>query len=350
MLYCFGRFKERKLIMKILLIGAGAIGGSLAALIKQRGYDITIVAKYNEYAEIIEKDGLECSGVKGNFKVTMPAISTLDKLNKDDKYDVIFVSTKAYDVENILQQLFPFMKEDTSVVSLQNGICTDIYQKVVGGEHTVGCVVGYGATMLEKGKIEITSTGEFIIGSVSSNFKGNLKFVKELLECAFPTTITENIIGALYSKLLINSCITSLGAITGLKLGEMMKIKRIRNIFLQILCDGVKVANEMKIDVLPYGGKLNYYSLYKRSNSKFGNLINHLLIKIVGKKYSNLTSSSLQSLLRNQKTEIDYFNGYIYRMSEQYNVNVPLELKLVKMIKEIENKSRQISLDNIKEL
>lgn len=336
--------------MKILLIGAGAIGGSLAACIKKEGYDITIIAKHDDYANEITKVGLQISGIKGNFVMPMPAYANIDQLKQDERFDVVFVATKAYDVKNILLQLISHLKENSSVVSLQNGICLDLYQETIGKERTVGCVVGYGATMHERGKIEITSQGEFVIGKIDDSFKGNLFEVKKLLETAFATKIEDHMMSALYSKLIINSCITSLGAITGLKLGEMMKQKAIRVIFLKIIEDAIAVADAMKIKVAPYGGKLNYYAIVKRSKTMFGNLFNHILIQIVGKKYKNLTSSSLQSLRRNQKTEIDFFNGYIAKKGEEFHVAVPLENKLVQMIREIEAKQREISFDNIDEL
>lgn len=335
--------------MKILLIGVGSIGGSLAAFIKKSGYDITLIAKQEEYAKKISEEGLKISGVKGNFCIPIKAFARISQL-QDEKYDIVFVATKAYDVKAILEELVPYLKEDSSVVSLQNGICLDLYQEVVGKERTVGCVVGYGATMLTRGEIEITSQGEFIIGKIDDSFKGNIKQIQTILQTAFPTKIENNMMGALYSKLIINSCITSLGAITGLKLGDMMKQKSIRIIFLQIIDDAMNVAKAMNIQVLPYGGKVNYYAIAKRNRSAFLRLFNHLLIRIVGKKYKNLTSSSLQSLLRNQKTEIDYFNGYIAKKGKEYKVSIPLEEKLVEMIREIERKERKITIRNIQEI
>lgn len=50
--------------MRIALIGAGAIGGSIAACIAKQGYDLTVVAKYEEYASLIENQGIEITGVK----------------------------------------------------------------------------------------------------------------------------------------------------------------------------------------------------------------------------------------------------------------------------------------------
>ena len=52
--------------MRIALIGAGAIGGSIAACMAKQGYDLTVVAKYEEYASLIENQGIEITGVKGN--------------------------------------------------------------------------------------------------------------------------------------------------------------------------------------------------------------------------------------------------------------------------------------------
>lgn len=333
--------------MRIALIGAGAIGGSIAACIAKQGYDLTVVAKYEEYASLIENQGIEITGVKGNFVQKIKAVAKVSQLT--GKFDIVFVATKAYDVKENLLSLLSYLKENTSVVSLQNGICTDLYQEVVGKDRTVGCVVGYGATMHQKGKIEITSTGNFVIGSIAKTFKGDLKEVQTCLNTTFETIISDDIYSNLYSKLIINSCITSLGALTGLNLGEMMKIKKIRVIFLKIIDEAIAVANANHIQVPPYGGKLDYYKLYQRK-SKFGNFINHLIIQIVGKKYRHLKSSSLQSLQRGQKTEIDYFNGYIVSLGKQVQVSTPINEKLVQMIKEIELHQRKITLDNINDI
>lgn len=333
--------------MRIALIGAGAIGGSIAACIAKQGYDLTVVAKYEEYASLIENQGIEITGVKGNFVQKIKAVAKVSQLT--GKFDIVFVATKAYDVKENLLSLLSYLKENTSVVSLQNGICTDLYQEVVGKDRTVGCVVGYGATMHQKGKIEITSTGNFVIGSIAKTFKGDLKEVQTCLNTTFETIISDDIYSNLYSKLIINSCITSLGALTGLNLGEMMKIKKIRVIFLKIIDEAIAVANANHIQVPPYGGKLDYYKLYQRK-SKFGNFINHLIIQIVGKKYRHLKSSSLQSLQRGQKTEIDYFNGYIVSLGKQVQVPTPINEKLVQMIKEIELHQRKITLDNINDI
>lgn len=328
--------------MKILLIGAGAIGASVAACLKQNKYDVTVVAKYDEYAKAIREQGLHISGQKGEFVVKMNAVARLEELN--DKYDIIFIATKAYDVEENLIKIRQYMKEQASVVSLQNGICIDLYKKYVGSKHTVGCVVGFGATMQERGNITITSSGTLEIGRVGNDFVGKLSEVRECLNSVFPTKIVDNIYESLYSKLIINSCITSLGVITGKTLGVMLKNKTVRNVFIGIIKEAMAVAIKLNIQVPPYANKINYYKIYKRKTNSF---ITHLIIKIVGKKYKNLKSSSLQSLERGKKTEIDYFNGYIIKLALQGEVNVSLNEQLVNMVKEIEEGKRKFQMENM---
>ena len=72
--------------MRIALIGAGAIGGSIAACIAKQGYDLTVVAKYEEYASLIENQGIEITGVKGNFVQKIKAVAKVSQLT--GKFDI----------------------------------------------------------------------------------------------------------------------------------------------------------------------------------------------------------------------------------------------------------------------
>lgn len=157
--------------------------------------------------------------------------------------------------------------------------------------------------------------------------------------------ISDNIMGSLYSKLIINSCITSLGAVCGLYLGEMLSIGRIRNIFIEIMREAMAVADAMGLQVEDYGGKINYYKFLQGSGF-VSHFKRNALIRIIGFKHRRLKSSSLQSLERGKPTEIDFLNGYIVMNSRAYEVPVPVNDKIVSMIKEIEEDKRRITLEN----
>jgi len=328
---------------RIVVVGAGAIGGITAALMKKAGLDVTLVCKHQEIATLAAGRGLRLTGVKGEATVTVNAVAAVEELK--GVYDIALIATKAYDMPAAARQLLPFIAEDTPVLSLQNGICTDALAAAVGRARTVGCVIGWGATMHGPGELEMTSTGDFIIGKIEGGQEA-LAPVREALSTVTETVVSGHILAELYSKLIVNSCITSLGAICGLRLGEMMKRKQARKIFLAVIAEAMDVAHAMKLNVPPFGGKLDYDRLMS-GNRAVDRLRRHLTIRVVGIKYRHLKSSSLQSLERGRPTEIDYFNGYIAGKGDELGVPCPVNRRLTQMVKEIENQKRSIKEENL---
>ena len=331
---------------KILVVGTGAIGGICAALIAKAGYQIEVICKYPELAQKITNEGLKISGIYGDMQVKMPAFASISELK--EMKDIVLLATKATDMMDPSKELLPFLHEKSLVVSLQNGICEEILAEVLGKNRVIGCVVGWGATMHAPGELEMTSTGEFVIGNIDNSPKERLDEIKELLSFVVPVEISDDIIASLYSKLIINSCITSLGAICGLYLGEMLSKKKLRNLFIEIMREAIAVADAMKMKVPSYANKINYYKFLKNAGF-LGNLYRHLLIRFIGFKYRRLKSSMLQSLERGNKTEVDFLNGYIVRKGLDFSVQTPVNSKVLKMIKAVEQGKRKIGIKNFDE-
>ena len=329
--------------MRIAVIGAGAIGGITAALMANKGLDVQLVCKHEAIAALANGEGLKISGHCGEHRVKVKACARVEEL--EGPLDLCLIATKAYDMPDAARRALPFLKPDSLVVSMQNGICLDRMAAAVGEDRTVGCVIGWGATMRGPGDLEMTSGGDFIIGMTKGG-KERLEPLREALSAVTETVIAEDIIAELWSKLIINACITSLGALCGLTLGEMMARRDARNIFLSIVGEAVNVAKKKGIAIPPYAGKLDYFRLMA-GNSALSRLRRHTMIRVVGMKYSKLKSSSLQSLERGRPTEIDGFNGYIARQGEAVGVPCPVCDRLVTMIHEIENHQRTISTDNL---
>jgi 2-dehydropantoate 2-reductase len=194
----------------------------------------------------------------------------------------------------------------------------------------------------------MTSTGEFVIGNWDRECDSDLEVIRDILSHVQPVEISCNIVSDLYSKLIINSCITTLGAISGMYLGEMLKQRRTRNFFIDIIREAMEVAGGMQLTVKPYAGRLDYYKFLRPG--MVSSLRRHMTIRIIGNKYRRLKSSSLQSLERGKKTEIDYFNGYIASKGLELGIPTPLNTKLTSMVKEIETGSRKITPSNFNEL
>lgn len=330
---------------KIAVVGAGAIGGITAAFLAKAGWNVEIVCKHQETVDLACSTGLRITGIKGEHRVPVRAVKDITDLSEPK--DLILLATKAAECVDAARQSLPFLKDDGALVSLQNGICEEALAEVVGRDRIVGCVVGWGATMHGPGDLEMTSGGEFVVGSIDAQPDPRLATVRQMLSEIVPARISDNMMGELYGKLIINSCINSLGAITGQTLGRLLASWKVRSIFTELMREAMAVAAAMKIKVAPGGGgKLDYYR-FLEGDGVVPTLKRHAMIRIIGFKYRRLTSSSLQSLQRGRKTEVDYLNGFICDQGRKHGVPTPMNDTLVAIIKQIEDGDRTIGVHNM---
>jgi len=331
---------------RILVVGAGAVGGITAGILAREQHDTWLLAKHPDLADKISKEGIDVSGYCGDFRMKVPSVALAADLS--GKFDYVFMATKADALVKVAREILPFIHDQSRVVSMQNGICEEALASVVGRMRTIGCVVGWGGTMLAPGKVEMTSGGEFVVGNWDREKDEKLEEVAGILRHILPTETSQKILSHLYSKLIINSCISTLGAISGLFLGDMLARRYIRDIFIEIIREAMAVADAMELKVQPYAGKLDYYQFLKPgmlASSK-----RHLTIRVIGFKYRKLKSSSLQSLERGKKSEIEFFNGFISAKGKEFGVNTPVNARLTRMVREIENGMRSISVNSLREI
>ncbi len=318
---------------KILVVGAGAIGGIIAAFLTRAGQNVQLVTKYPDLADRIRESGIQVSGIKGSFTFPVPAVATIDEA--EGEFDFVIIATKAYDLIYPAVEAVERLTPNGKIVTIQNGIVEEHIAAVVGREKVIGCVVGWGATLESPGVMRMTSGGEFVIGSLDGESKEELKVLKEILNRFLKTTIVDDIYAHLYSKLIINMCVTTLGAISSYNVGQMLWKRQFRHLIVQIVREAIDVADAMGMRVPFYAEKLNYYYLAKQV-SFFPSIIKHIVMLDFGWKYRNLKSSSLQSLERGKKTEISYMNGYVVKKGMELSVKTPLNTILVEYVSQIE--------------
>ena len=169
---------------RILVVGAGAVGGITAAILSREQYDIWLVAKYRDLAEKISTEGIDVSGHCGDFCMIIPTVARAAELT--GKFDYVFMATKADAMVKSAREILPFIHEQSRVISMQNGICEEALVSVVGRMRTIGCVVGWGGTMIAPGTVEMTSDGEFVIGNWDREQDEKLEEVAEMLRQILP--------------------------------------------------------------------------------------------------------------------------------------------------------------------
>ena len=121
--------------LSFLVVGAGAVGGITAALLKKNGYNVEIVCKYDNYASIVSTQGIEVNGACGNFKVKIPAYASLSEVR--EKKDIILHATKATEMIEAARSLKTILKDKGYVISMQNGICEDELAVVLGTDRVI---------------------------------------------------------------------------------------------------------------------------------------------------------------------------------------------------------------------
>ena len=332
--------------MKTLLIGAGAIGGSMEKKKKNAGYDISILCHSSTTKELFEKEGFHLNGVKGDFTVFFPCYDSVDAL-QGEKFDLILIATKYQAMLDVAKSTLPLLADDGLVVGLQNGILTSSLAEVVGRNHAVGVMIGFGATRNSANDVTMTSEGVLVIGMPGGAHPQKLDDLCEMFNKVLPTKISNDITREQYSKLIINSCINAVAAITGQVLGKCIEDRRAKRLFLAIAREGMYVARAMGISVPKYGKLLNY-NLLMLMNNAYYNWICQLVVSITVKaKYMDVKPSTLQSLEKGEKTEIDIFNGYFVEKGKKFGVPTPVNSLIVEMVHEIEDGKRDITPDNL---
>ena len=330
---------------KTLIVGAGAIGGTLAVLMKDAGYAPDVLEVFPGAAKEISEKGLHLTGAKGEKYAYPTAYASADELVKS--YDYAIVAVKYLDLETAVKSILPFLHEKSLVVGMQNGVCTAELAELVGKDRAVGCMIGFGATKHSATDVEMTSSGEMFIGTLDGGASPELEYLCRMYNAVIRTRITQCLINKQYSKLLINCCTNSVAAITGKTLGEIFDDGRAQDIILAVAREGMRIAKAQGISVPKYGALLDY-RLLMLSDAEWYNGIFKYILKMVGKrKYASIKPSTLQSLLRGEKTEIDIFNGYLVRVAAEKGVDVPVNALLTKMIREIENGEREMTSDNL---
>ena len=333
--------------MKLVLVGAGSIGGTTAVMLSEKGYRIDVVEANKTRAEKIRTEGLKLTGALGDHCKKMNVFTDIDELT--EVYDVCIIATKYFALAAVAEKMLPHVKPDGLFVSMQNGICTGILADVVGEGRTVGCMIGFGATLLPDGDINVTSKGELKIGRLNGAMDAKIKALAEVYCALLPTVAVPNIEATLYSKLIVNSCINSIAPLTGETVGKMLESKKAKRIFLEIAREGTKVAKAAGMKVPPYAKVLNYNLLLLSEADWFKNVCTGV-VTVVGKRFGDVRPSTLQSLDRGEKTEIDIFNGYIVRRGEEVGVPTPVNKQIYDFIKKIEAGEEKSCMENLERI
>jgi 2-dehydropantoate 2-reductase len=206
--------------MKIVMFGAGGVGGYFGGRLAQAGCDVSFVAR-GAHLEAIRRDGLRLKSPKGDAHVS--GVRASDDPRDLGPADVVLFTVKLYDADSAASQLAPLVGPDTMVVTLQNGVdAVDIVAGHVGREHTVGGVAYVAAVIDPPGTIKHTALDALIVGELDGSMSSRLLALKSAADRAgFAFTASPHILVDQWSKFARLSVFSAMTAITRSPLGVL---------------------------------------------------------------------------------------------------------------------------------
>ncbi len=339
---------------KIAIYGAGAMGTVLGSLLTLGGLkNVHLITRNEKHVKGLNEKGatLVCEAEKTQLTVKVTALLPSQMT---EKYDVVFLMTKQRNNGEILTFLSPFLKEDSAVVTTQNGLPEQSVANIVGAGRTYGGVASFGATFLGEGKVALTSKfngmGMQISGYQNDSAKTSLLLEilsyagKAVGNCHFASA-TRNLAGARWSKLAINATFSGLSVVTGETFGEIAKRRKSRKIALGILRECFNVANASGTTLETIQG----HDMQKLLGGRgfFKTRFALFVLPIAMKNHKKLVSGMLKDVRNGKKCEIDYIDGSVSRVGKEVGVPTPLCDKVVEIVHGIENGLYEISYANV---
>ncbi len=330
--------------MRICLVGAGSLGTIIGALLAKGGEDIVLVDTNQEHVEALNKSGAR---IVGHMEATVP-VKAITPDMMEGIYDLVIYLVKSTHDDQALPEILPHIDEKSAVITLQNGVPEEKVASVVGRERTLGGAVGWGATWRGPGVSELTSEPEamtYDIGELDGTITERIQKVKEILDKAGKATITTNLIGVRWTKLLVNVAMSGMSAALNCTFGEVLDDEKALRAAISIMVETIKTAQALGIEMEPIQG-VNPTVLVDVIK-QHGEEAAFSVVRAIYAPHRDLLASMLQDLRRGLECEVEALNGYLSRKAREAGVPTPVNDKVTEIIRGIQEGRFPLSFGNL---
>ena len=328
----------------VLVVGAGAIGGVTAAKMEGGVRRVVVLDADKEHVEKMRKEGLLVDDLGEERRVPLDAHA--DASGLESPFDFALITLKAPHLDVALGPLLEGGLVET-FVSLGNGLVQERIAGIVGSDRLIWGTVEWGATNLGPGHLARTTRGPFVTGEPDGSVRERTRLLAEALGTVDEARVTENIRGQVWSKLLVNSAFSGLGAVSGLLYREVVAGPEGKEAALALWREGydVGMAQDLELeDVLGVPAE----SLVVRDPGDRERVEEALGIAM--QQAGATKASMLQDLERGIKTEVDVINGGVVEKGREYGVKTPLNSRVVELVHAMERGERRPGRDAFGEL
>jgi 2-dehydropantoate 2-reductase len=264
-------FFSRHFSMKICIIGAGSIGGLLAAKLAHAGLDVTVVARGPHFAAIRDH-GLRLLQADGSEIVVQASshFRAVSHISEAGVHDVVILGMKAHQVEVVVPELGQLLHPKTMVVPMQNGIPWWYFQRHGGPyegtrvamvdpngvlasgidpANIIGCVVYPAAEISAPGVIRHIEGNRFPLGELDGGISARVAALAEVFERAgFRSPVLPDIRAEIWLKLWGNLTFNPISALTHATLVDICQFSFTRELAEAIMLESQAIANKLGIE------------------------------------------------------------------------------------------------------
>jgi 2-dehydropantoate 2-reductase len=315
--------------MRTLIVGVGALGGVVAARLRASGSPVWLATRNAESAARLMASGLRVTGVGGAVSVDTVDVAPVDQYGARDPFDLIVLATKAHDAMEVAPRLSGPLGPRGTLLPIQNGGVAQSLAELLGGDRVLGGLSNLGATMTAPGVYEQRNAGHLLVGELAGGESERAERVRRWLGRAVEVRLTPNIRGAVWSKLLLNCSVTTLGAVAGRTMREYVALPDGRELFDRTYDEALSVAlasgarpERMLVDPVPPAW----------SGRSIPGPAHDAWLGEVLKGYGDVKPSMLQDFERGRTTEIDYVNGFVVDLGRKLGVPTPVDAAIVETV------------------
>jgi 2-dehydropantoate 2-reductase len=331
---------------KILVWGAGAIGGTVAAYLRRAGLDITVADANAAHVRAIRERGLAVTGPIETFTQPLPALTPDEVVGA---WDTIFLCVKALHTEAAARQLAPHLAADGVVVSLQNGFNELIIAEAVGEKRTMGAFINFGADVVEPGVVHFGGRGAVVLGELDGRDTERLARVRlALLHFEPAAIVTDNIWGYLWGKMGYGSLLFA-SALTEASIVDVLDFREARPALTALAREVMAVAAAERVPIMGFNG----YDPAAFGQNGTGQAIDASFDAMVAfNRRSAKTHTGVwrDIAIHHRKTECDAQFGPIMTLARRHGIAVPNLEQLVALMRDVESGARPQAWDNLARL
>nr|WP_057930261.1 ketopantoate reductase family protein [Burkholderia ambifaria] len=303
--------------MKIAILGAGALGCAIGSTLTQGGHETWLIDRSLAHVEAMRRDGLQVDDADGSRRVQVRAATQAAEVGP---VDLVVVLVKSFHTDSAMRGALDLIGPDTVVLSLQNGLGhEDVLSEIVGRERVLAGKTYVGGVLRAPGHIQSGVRGKFTyIGELDGQITRRVQAIAEVFNASgLATTVSDNILGTMWDKLLINVATGALTGITRLTYGQLYEEPVLKATALAAVAEAMAAAKVAGVRLSMTDAEQAWTLAAEGLSPEF-------------------KTSMLQSLEKGSVTEIDFINGAVVRWGERLGVPTPVNSTLVACIKGIE--------------